>query len=281
MKSSDIYILSFSGGKDSAATLLYLLKEKRLRPHVVFCDTGNETPETYRYVDYISGLIESWGHPPIIKLKGEYDFYSLAKKKKRFPSIKARFCTEWLKIVPKLRWVEEQGLENYVMVSGIRRAESRARSTRQEWEISTKVYGQVLWNPIIDWSAKEVFAIHEKYGVEPNPMYKMGFKRVGCFPCCNAGRLELLLLDKYYPERIQEIARQEQETGHSYFAPRRKEFYFQPQYILGRIFFFLSQRGIVWKIDEHIEWAKKERGGQQTLPMEFNVCAYAELGLCE
>jgi hypothetical protein len=28
-----------------------------------------------------------------------------------------------------------------------------------------------------------VFAIHDKYGVEPNPLYKLGASRVGCFPC--------------------------------------------------------------------------------------------------
>lgn len=275
------YILSFSGGKDSTATLLYLLKEKGLRPHVIFCDTGNETPETYRYVDYISGLIESWGHPPIIKLCGEYNFYSLAKKKHRFPSIKARFCTEWLKIVPFLRWLEAQPFaDDCVIITGIRRSESRNRSNRQEWEQSN-MYGRIQWNPAVTWSAKEVFAIHEKYGVEPNPMYKMGFKRVGCFPCCSAGRLELLLLDKYYPERIKEIARQEKETKHSYLAPRKKELFLQPWYIGKEFIITLSCRGIIWDFSKHLQWAKKEMNGQQSLPIKAQICAYADLGLCE
>jgi 3'-phosphoadenosine 5'-phosphosulfate sulfotransferase (PAPS reductase)/FAD synthetase len=266
MKLPDHHILSFSGGKDSTATLLYLLKEKGLHPHVLFCDTGNETPETYQYVDYISRLIERWGYPPIIRLKGEDDFYSLAKKKQRFPSIKARFCTEWLKIVPFLRWLEEQAFsDDCVIVTGIRKTESKARSKRQEFEES-KIYGRPQWNPIVAWSIAEVFAIHEKYGVDINPMYKKGVKRVGCFPCCNAGRLELILLAKHYPERVKEIGQWEHEMGRTYFAPRC---------------YTKSNEPVVWGIEKHVAWAKRELNGQQSLPMDMSVCAYAELGLCE
>ncbi len=265
IKSDETYILSFSGGKDSTAMLIYLLKEKGLRPYVVFCDTSNETQDTYQYIDYVSDLIESWGFPPIIRLKGEYTFLSLAKYKKRFPSIKARFCTEILKILPQMRWIEEQGLENPIIVSGIRREESFARHKRQEWEFSSRVYGQRLWNPIIEWSVKEVFDIHKKYGVEINPMYRLGFKRVGCFPCVNIGRYELILLDNFYQERVAEIARQEKELESTYFHPRRP--------------------GKIWGIYDHILWAKRSTPNLTQLKLfpdeEEKFCAYAGLGVCE
>ena len=263
MKSKE-YILSFSGGKDSTATLIYLIKERKLKLHVVFCDTFNESPETYRYVDYISGLLEEWGHPPIIKLAGEYSFYSLAAKKQRFPSTKARFCTGMLKIVPKMRWIQDQEFKtDPIVVLGIRKDESHARSKRQEWEFSNRVYGQWLWSPIIDWNVKQVFAIHKKYGVEINPMYKKGFKRVGCFPCVNCGRNELILLAKHYPERVEEIDRWEKELGSTYLAPRRK--------------------GVIWKIKEQIRWAKKDSqtAEQGLLFPDATLCSYAALGICE
>lgn len=187
------------------------------------------------------------GYPPIIKLKGEYTFYSLAKKKQRFPSIKARFCTEMLKIVPKMRWMQDNGLEDAILAMGIRREESMARTKRKEWERSKRIYGeQLIWNPLIEWGADEVFAIHKKYKVEPNPMYKMGFRRVGCFPCVNSGRLELKLLAKYYPWRIEEIARWEEELNSTYLAPRRK--------------------GRIWKIKEHILWAKRSSPDKTQIP---------------
>lgn len=261
-----IFILCYSGGKDSTAAVVYLLKERRLKNVlVVFCDTGNESPDTYQYIDYISTLLVSWGHPPIITLQGEYSFYSLAKKKKRFPSIKARFCTEWLKIVPKCRWIEEQEFEkDPILVMGIRKEESPARSSRQEWENSTRVFGQTLWNPLIDWTVEQVFDIHRRYGVEINPMYRLGFKRVGCFPCVNAGRLELKLLEKHYPERIDEIERWEKELGRTYFAPRKKDGVYH---------------GVRW----HVLWALRSDPHMSPLPLfeEEKLCAYADLGVCE
>ncbi|MFQ5647582.1 MAG: phosphoadenosine phosphosulfate reductase family protein [bacterium] len=258
------YILSFSGGKDSTAALIYLIKERRLPLFVVFCDTFNESPETYRYVDYISGLLEEWGYPPVIKLAGQYSFYDLAKKKQRFPSIKARFCTGMLKIVPKIRWIQEQNFEtDPVITLGIRRDESVNRSKRHEWEFSCQVYDELLWNPLVDWNVKQVFAIHKKYGVEPNPMYKKGFKRVGCFPCVNCGRNELILMAKHYPERIEEIDRWEKELDSTYLAPRKK--------------------GVICKIHTQIRWAKKDGkdSKQGLLFPDASLCSYAGLGVCE
>lgn len=266
IKNNGPYILSFSGGKDSTAALIYLLKEKGLdNLQVVFCDTVNESPDTYRYIDYISGLLESWGHPPIIKLQGEFSFFSLAKKKHRFPSIKARFCTEWLKIIPICRWIEEQEFEkDPILVMGIRKEESPARSNRKEWETSERVFGQTLWNPLIDWTAEQVFDIHRLYCVDINPMYKLGFKRVGCFPCVNAGRLELTLLAKHYPERIDEIARWEKELDRTYFAPRKKDAVYH---------------GVRW----HVFWALRSDPHMSPQPLfgEEKLCAYADLGVCE
>lgn len=49
-----LHVISFSGGKDSTATLLLALQ--RCPPGSVvpiFCDTGNEHDEVYRYIDYI------------------------------------------------------------------------------------------------------------------------------------------------------------------------------------------------------------------------------------
>ncbi|RZI79838.1 MAG: phosphoadenosine phosphosulfate reductase [Rubrivivax sp.] len=51
---SILHVVSFSSGKDSTATLLIALA--RFGAHrvlVIFCDTGNEHEEVYRYLDYI------------------------------------------------------------------------------------------------------------------------------------------------------------------------------------------------------------------------------------
>lgn len=264
------YVLSFSGGKDSTATLIYLIKELGIVPIVTFQDTGNESKDTYEYIQHVSNLLKEWTGTEIITLKGEYDFFALAEKKKRAPSMKARFCTEWLKIVPFLRWIEEQPFaDNCTIITGIRAEESKARSKRKEHEPES-TYGRPLWNPLIKWTVKEVFEIHKKYNVDVNPLYKKGLKRVGCFPCVNAGRIELIAIERHYPERIKEIREWEKKTGLSYL-PRRK-------------FDRRTGEPLIWTIDQHIAWALGEEKGQMelgTIKQDGKLCAYAGLGVCE
>lgn len=281
------YVLGYSGGKDSTATLIYLIKELKIVPVVTFQDTGNESKITYDYVDYISGLLNQWTGNEIIRLKGEYDFLSLAVKKMRFPSNKARFCTEWLKIVPFLRWIEQQEFsENCISVTGIRKEESAARSKRKEFEPNS-TYGRPLWNPLIDWRVDEVFKIHEKYGVEINPLYKKGFKRVGCFPCVNSGRLELSLIARHFPERIKEIREWEktvaEERGKKIKKKDAVKREFQ-SYFFPRRYTKIDNKPIIWNIDQHVAWATKTEGGQMELgdiKEKSTICAYAGLGICE
>jgi hypothetical protein len=40
--------------------------------------------------------------------------------------------------------------------------------------------------PLLRESAEYVFAFMKARGVEPNPLYKMGMSRVGCWPCIHA-----------------------------------------------------------------------------------------------
>ena len=51
------HAVSFSGGKDSLATLL-LVMEAGFKPPILFVDTGIEFPETVSYVRDIAGLYE-------------------------------------------------------------------------------------------------------------------------------------------------------------------------------------------------------------------------------
>ena len=53
-------------------------------------------------------------------------------------------------------------------------------------------------NPIIDWSDDDVWEFMSLYHVPYNPLYDMGFKRVGCVGCPMANNKdELEKLPKY------------------------------------------------------------------------------------
>ena len=42
-------------------------------------------------------------------------------------------------------------------------------------------------------------------GIKPNPLYRLGMSRVGCMPCINAAKAEVLEISKRFPEHIDRI----------------------------------------------------------------------------
>lgn len=71
--------------------------------------------------------------------------------------------------------------------------------------------------PILTWTREDVFSYIAANGQLPNPMYKRGFSRVGCYPCimCTLGEIELIATQD--PERIEEISRIEEENNLTFF----------------------------------------------------------------
>ena len=41
------------------------------------------------------------------------------------------------------------------------------------------------------WTLKDVVAIHQRHGLNLNPLYGMGFERVGCLPCINSSKNDI------------------------------------------------------------------------------------------
>lgn len=220
---SRIYHVGVSGGKDSTALLLWMVYESGI-PHtqivVSFCDTQNEAECTYQHV-----LWMGWNIFPIVWLQTE-GFLNLALRKGRFPSTKARFCTQELKLQPTKRFLLElSDFGEVVPVSGVRRDESLERSKLPEWGNSVDSYfGLAEWRPLIAWSIADVLAIHQRHGAPLNPLYGKGARRVGCFPCINSSKPEIRAMSQHFPERIEQIRNWEELfdnlNGISTFFPR-------------------------------------------------------------
>jgi len=212
------HIIQFSGGKDSTALVLWA-KENLPAFTAVFMDTGFEAPLTYAYVQHIN---ETLLDGKLVTVKSEkYDgLADLARKRKMVPSIRKRFCTEELKIKPFAKWMNEQD-EECTVYQGIRADESHARRQmpRRVWE---PLYEAWIERPLFDWTAEQVFDLHKKHGIEPNPMYKLNAKRVGCYPCVCSSLGELRRLSETMPEiwdKAQEVedAANTSTPGHSFF----------------------------------------------------------------
>ncbi len=208
--------IGISGGKDSTALLLWALHEsgypfESLR--FSFSDTGNEHEETYRYVKYLSDYVASHGARPIVWLYPERDFYELVIHKHRFPSARARFCTEELKLLPARRycdWLIEGGHE-ILLHTGVRAGESEDRAKMSERSIDSYL-GLSVYRPLLKWTLADVWAIHDRYGVKRNPLYAMGMTRVGCMPCVMSRKSEIQRIAEIFPDRIELIRCAEGQT---------------------------------------------------------------------
>lgn len=122
-------IISCSGGKDSVAALLWMRNNGYKNFDIVFCDTGWESQITYDYLNYLEKELNF----NLITLKSKkFDgMVDLATKKKRFPSSQRRFCTSELKVIPMIDYLLDEVKDDFIVVQGIRGAESESRSKMQ------------------------------------------------------------------------------------------------------------------------------------------------------
>lgn len=307
-------IVSVSGGKDSTALLLLAIERSTQNMQAVFSDTGNEHQQTYDYVQYlhenvfpirrvvadfsrqIAGkreyVLTKWAEKGVSQdnidraasalIPTGNPFLDLCIWKGRFPSSQAAFCSEELKRNPIIRQVQNPLLDagdDVVSWQGVRRDESLRRSTLTERELKTRREdtGAELWNyrPILDWTVADVFAMHDKHGVKKNPLYSQGMGRVGCMPCINCRKDELLEISRRFPEAIERIRMWEDAVKNA-------------SKMNAATFFSAPSDDNEWSaqqtIDKRVEWAKTSRGGHQydmLRVMDDAPLCSSIYGLCE
>lgn len=306
-------IVSVSGGKDSTALLLLAIERGAENLSAVFADTGNEHPLTYEYVQYLNDtvfpirtvradftrqiagkkeyVLTKWADKGVPQehidraaaalVPTGNPFLDLCIWKGRFPSSKAAFCSEELKRNPIINKVQKPVMDagdDVVSWQGVRRDESLRRRFLVERELKEEAAnGAELWNyrPILDWTAADCFAMHKKHGIKHNPLYEMGMGRVGCMPCINCRKDELLEISKRSPEVIQRIAQWEQAVK----AASKRE---------GATFFAAPSDDSEWSatqtIEKVVEWSQTGRGGKTfdwiRIESDSPTCS-SIYGLCE
>ncbi|MDK2562213.1 DNA phosphorothioation system sulfurtransferase DndC [Romboutsia sedimentorum] len=185
------WILGYSGGKDSSATLQVtfkmlerLPKEKRHKPvYVVSSDTLIENPIILDYLKNNIDKINECAKPenldlPIIaqivypELNDSFWANIIGKGYPTPKSIQYRWCTERLKIKPSNKFIKEKlEQEDVVVLLGVRRDESSARKARIE---KREIEGYLLtphetlrgknklayvYTPIVNFSTADVWDV--------------------------------------------------------------------------------------------------------------------------
>lgn len=207
----------------------------------------------------------------------------------RFPSRKAKFCTEDLKLAPlfatrtpildaggvTVDWVGERALE------------SKARADKPVLERQREKSGgsRIVYRPIHGWTAADVFAIAKRHGLRPNPLYMIGASRVGCWPCINSQKGEIALVAEHTPEIIDRL--RDWERCVSIVSRRDRggdgtwSTFFPADKVPGD-----PDDWARGQIDKVVEWTKTSRGGRQfdllrEIEAEDAPACFSQYGLCE
>lgn len=209
-------IVTTSGGKDSDVCIALALAAG-IPFEVQHNHTTADAPETVYHVRETFRRMEERGikctiNPP--RYKGNpVSMWTLIPQKLMPPTRIVRYCCQVLK---------EGGGAGRMITTGVRWAESTARSKRGEYEsisrnISKKIIvnndndaerrwmeqcalqAKTVVNPIIDWTDADVWEYARAEHIGMNPLYQCGFNRVGCIGCPMARRKGRLIEFARYP----------------------------------------------------------------------------------
>lgn len=186
--------VSYSGGKDSLATLL-LVKDVVFDFDVMFADTGLEFPET---VDNVRQVALKY-NLDIKCSSAESSFWDLVWQFGP-PTVQARWCCKVCKLGPLTRLIEDNFDDGVLSFIGQRRYESHARSRSDPIWRNPWVGNQVGASPIQNWIALEVWLYIFHKGAPYNPAYEMGYDRIGCWLCPSASMADFAHLSRTHPD---------------------------------------------------------------------------------
>lgn len=193
-------ICTYSGGKDSDV-MLELFIRAGVPFEVSHGLTTVDAPPTVQHIKETFKRLEANGikatmHRPALTM------WQLIVKKMMPPCRMQRYCCEEYK---------ENVNPNRFVATGVRWAESNKRKNRQAIEPSgkkaaekillmndndkkralietCKIKGDMIVNPIIDWPDSDIWDYYWIECKSHNPLYKMGYYRVGCIGCPMAGK---------------------------------------------------------------------------------------------
>ncbi len=154
----------------------------------VFCDTGEELPETYEYLDRVEAFLGK----PIVRLNPERPFsHYLNVYRGVLPDARTRWCTRKLKIEPFEKYVGNDLVFSYI---GIRADENR------QGYISSKPNIVPVY-PFRDAgiTKSDVIRILEESGIGLPPYYSWR-SRSGCYFCFFQQRAEWIGLLENHPD---------------------------------------------------------------------------------
>ena len=133
-----------------------------------------------------------------------------------------------------------------------------------------------IYRPLLDWTLDDVWAIHRRHRLKPNPLYRQGASRVGCAPCIYARKGEIKMLAERYPEEIARIAEWETILNRIQKTALPGSTYFNARDLAKR-----AGEPIDWRkhgIRAQVDWARGGAGADRQTDIPADCTAP---GICE
>ena len=185
------HIVALTGGRDSAATAVWLSKN-RPKPYVyTYCITGAELPETLQFLQNLEKVIGK-----ITYLETPEFFPSLIKKKYFFPSPRRRWCEELLRIRPVNRYIGRQPHVLYLGYTVFNRPKKYAR----------KRQNRIYKYPLVEIKMLSSQEYLDQFGLY-NHAYDYG-PHQNCWCCFQNGYRTMEKIFRTYPayrEKMKEV----------------------------------------------------------------------------
>lgn len=223
----NIKVISFSGGKDSVAMLIYLINNKIPFDEIVYVRDFFPYPKFI--MDYYIRYIEKSLNVKIAKI--ELDYKEEVKKNKIYPSGFAPYCSR-LKAELCMKYVEQKyhrTRKNKIMITffiGIRQDESENRKSYEKegfwyWNRRFKGRDYKTIYPIFEFSEQDVFDYLKENRIMVNPLYSMlKINRLGCALCRNSNKRSKKTYFKIFPDDFKDFVEFEQEIQKKF--PKKK-----------------------------------------------------------
>lgn len=205
-KNLPVYV-SFSGGKDSLVVLdLARTSLKQREFKAFFLNTGIEFPETVEFVRHSCQEMKI----PFEEVSADSAFWEQVGKFGP-PAKDFRWCCKVCKLASagdleagkgSCSFSNKETVSSvaYLTIDGKRKHESFSRARIAANETNPFVPAQLNIFPIRDWKALEVWLYIYWRGLSYNPLYDLGFERVGCWLCPSALAAEYVRVKELHPE---------------------------------------------------------------------------------
>ncbi len=204
---TDIFVASFSGGKDSQVVLD--LVTRVVTPEdivVIYSDTGYELPPSLNLYNEVKNYYKQ--KYPSLRFYTAKNHQSVLHYWNEIgaPSRIHRWCCSIMKSAPLSKLLKDivgNGKQpNAILFDGVRAEESVSRSSRSRIGKNVKHNKIINVSPILEWSATEIYLYLLLNGLPINEAYRKGLSRVGCVICPYSSGWSEDLCGQLYPNTL-------------------------------------------------------------------------------